>query len=113
AQQLSMLALQTKASYLELEADQLASDADDFYAQYDWDNEDKQHVVEFELLLDEILGTGFEFSRRLAELQRANEQVAALIAQTDRLLAERETFRQRAAAVIQGYRTSDMTFRTF
>ena len=112
AQGLAGLALETKAAFLELEADQLSSDADDFFAQYEWDNEDKQHVVEFELLLDEILGTGFELSRRLAELQKANEEVSRLVAQSDRILAEREIFRTRAAAVIQGYRTRDMTYRT-
>ena len=112
AQGLAGLALETKAAFLELEADQLSSDADDFFAQYEWDNEDKQHVVEFELLLDDILGTGFELSRRLAELQKANEEVSRLVAQSDRILAEREIFRQRAAAVIQGYRTRDMTYRT-
>lgn len=110
---LSGLALDTKAAFLQLEADQLAADADDFYAAYEWEDADKQHVVEFELLLDEILGTGFELSRRLAELQRANEQVTRLTAEANNVLSEREIFRQRAAAVIQGYRTRDMTYRTF
>lgn len=113
AQGLSGLALETKAAFLQLEADQLASDADDFFAQYEWDNEDKQHVVEFEKLLDDVLGTGFELSRRMAELQRGNERVSKLIAEANQILSEREIFRQRAAAVIQGYRTRDMTYRTF
>jgi hypothetical protein len=113
AQGLAGLALESKAAFLQLEADQLASDADDFFAQYEWDNEDKQHVVEFEMLLDDVLGTGFELSRRMAELQRGNERVAQLIAEANQILSEREIFRQRAAAVIQGYRTRDMTYRTF
>lgn len=113
AQGLSGLALETKAAYLQLEADQLSADADDFLAQYQWENEDKQHVIEFEALLDEILGTRFELSRRLAELQKSNEEVSRRIASADRILSEREIFRQRAAAVIQGFRTRDMTYRTF
>lgn len=113
AQGLAGLALETKAAFLQLEADQLAAEADDFLAQYAWEDEDKQHVVEFESLLRTVLATGFELSRRLADLQRANERVAALIAQTNQILAEREIFRQRAASVIQGYRTRDMTYRTF
>ena len=113
SQVLAGLALDTKAAFLELEADQLSSDADDALAAYEWENEDKQHVAEFELLLDEVLGTGFELSRRLAELQGANEKISRLIAETDRILADREIFRQRAAAVIQGYRTRDMAYRTF
>jgi len=39
--------------------------------------------------------------------------VRALEAQGDRLQAEREVFRQRAAAVVQGYRTRDAAFRLF
>lgn len=77
------------------------------------DHEDKQHVVEFERLLREIIACGYELSHRAAELQRANESVASLMARGDHVLATREIFRQRAAAVVQGYRTHDMTYRTF
>ncbi len=112
AQGLAGLALENTVAYLEAEAENLAAEADDFYTQYDWDNEDKQHVVEFERLLDEVLAQRFELTRRLSELQKATEQVARLTAQANRILSEREIFRQRAAAVIQGYRTRDMTFRT-
>jgi hypothetical protein len=45
--------------------------------------------------------------------QRALEDVNNIYAKGNRLLLERELFRQRAAAIIQGYRTNDMTFRTF
>lgn len=113
AQSLSGLAFENTVAYLEAEAANLESEADDFYTQYDWDNEDRQHVVEFERLLDQVLAHRYELARRLAELQKANEQVARLVAEANRILAEREIFRQRAAAVIQGYRTRDMTYRTF
>jgi hypothetical protein len=45
--------------------------------------------------------------------QRALQQVSNVIAKGNRVLAEREIFRKRAAAVIQGYRTKDLTFRVF
>ena len=37
----------------------------------------------------------------------------ALLAEGERIQQEREVFRQRAAAVIQGYRTRDAAFRIF
>ncbi len=110
---LSSIGLNTAAAYLQIEADNLNGEADDFYTQYDWDYEDKQHVVEFEKLLQKVLGTAYELSRRIAELQQANEEVTRLTARGNQILAGREIFRQRAAAVIQGYRTRDMTYRTF
>lgn len=113
AQGLAGLAFENTVAYLESEAANLEAEADDFYTQYNWDNEDKSHVVEFERLLDDVLAHRFELSRRLAELQKANEEVSRLVAKTNQILAEREAFRLRAAAVIQGYRTRDMTYRTF
>lgn len=113
AQGLAGLAFENTVAYLEAEAANLQAQADDFYTQYAWDSEDRQHVVEFERLLDQVLAHRYELARRLSELQKANEEVARLVAQANRILAEREIFRQRAAAVIQGYRTRDMTYRTF
>ncbi|MGZ0708682.1 hypothetical protein ACWPKO_10115 [Coraliomargarita sp. W4R53] len=113
SQGLAGLAFESTVAYLEAEAANLESEANDFYTQYDWDNEDRQHVVEFERLLDLVLAQRYELARRLGELQEATESVTRLIAQTNRILADREVFRQRAAAVIQGYRTRDMTYRTF
>jgi hypothetical protein len=45
--------------------------------------------------------------------QSALQNVKNVVARGNRILREREVFRQRAAAVIQGYRTKDLTFRTF
>ena len=45
--------------------------------------------------------------------QSALQNVSNVVARGNRILREREVFRQRAAAVIQGYRTKDLTFRTF
>ncbi|MET0263333.1 MAG: hypothetical protein ABW223_10580, partial [Rariglobus sp.] len=113
AQGLSGLAFENTVAYLEAQAANLESEAEDFYTQYNWDNEDKQHVVEFERLLDQVLAQRYELARRIGELQKATEEVSRLVAASNRILSQREIFRQRAAAVIQGYRTRDMTYRTF
>ncbi len=45
--------------------------------------------------------------------QTAVQNVNNVLSKGLRIIADREVFRQRAAAIIQGYRTKDMTFRTF
>ncbi len=45
--------------------------------------------------------------------QTAVQNVNNVLSKGFRIMADREVFRQRAAAIIQGYRTKDMTFRTF
>jgi hypothetical protein len=101
------------AAGLNMTADNLNGQADGIMGQYDWDNQDKQHVVEFERLLNQILATEYAIASRLADLQRANERVSQILAEGAHILDEREIFRQRAAAVIQGYRTRDLTYRAF
>jgi hypothetical protein len=77
-------------------------------------NQDQlQAAYEFELLYRELLQQHYRFTQLLVSLQQANERVSNLSAQGQSLLMERESFRQRAAAVITGYRTKDLTFRTF
>jgi hypothetical protein len=45
--------------------------------------------------------------------QRKLQHVSNVLAKGEGVLAEREVFRQRAAAIVQGYRTKDLTFRVF
>ena len=45
--------------------------------------------------------------------QRALQNVRNVLARADRVQAEITLFRQRAASIIQGYRTKDVTFRLF
>jgi hypothetical protein len=52
-------------------------------------------------------------NERVRELDDAQRALRALIAQGDRIQAERQVFRQRSAAVVQGYRTRDAAFRLF
>ena len=54
-----------------------------------------------------------ELMQLLVDLQNANQNVNNVLARGNRILAEREVFRQRAAVIIQGFRTKDLTFRAF
>jgi hypothetical protein len=52
-------------------------------------------------------------NQRLQELDDARRKYQSLLAEGDRIQQERQIFRQRAAAVIQGFRTRDAAFRIF
>ena len=75
--------------------------------------EQKQQYYEYELLYRELMAAHFEIAQRATDFQRANEQVRNLLAEANDIMAARETFRMRAAAQVSGYRTNDLTFRTF
>ena len=63
-----------------------------------------------ELNIEGDLVTINQALRKLDDAQRAYQ---ALLAKGNRILQERLTFRQHAAAIIQGYRTRDAAFRIF
>lgn len=75
--------------------------------------EDKQVAYEFELLYDEMSHQFYEVAQLALKLQKANEEVRTVMALGERLQSDRELFRKRAATVVQGYRTKDLTFRVF
>ena len=52
-------------------------------------------------------------NQRVRELDDARRGVEALVAEGDRIQAEREVFRRRMASVVQGFRTRDAAFRFF
>jgi hypothetical protein len=54
-----------------------------------------------------------ELNARLQELDDAQRKYRSLLAKADRLRTERQVYRRRAAAVIQGFRTRDAAFRLF
>jgi len=76
-------------------------------------HEQKQQYYEYELLYRELMASHFEVAQRATDYQRANEQVRNVLADAGDILSLRETFRMRAAAKVTGYRTNDLTFRTF
>ncbi|MBL9137535.1 MAG: hypothetical protein JNK85_16805 [Verrucomicrobiales bacterium] len=77
------------------------------------DLERQAAVLELDNLLGELQGTLHTINQRLEELDAAVNHYRSLLAQGDRLQAEREVYRQHTAAVIQGYRTRDAAFRFF
>ena len=78
-----------------------------------FDYQERQFIYEFGLLLNEVTDSVFDVVSTASQYQRATERVRNTLARGDRVLAERQIFRLRAAAIINGYRTRDLTFRTF
>ncbi len=70
-------------------------------------------VNEAEKTLHQLTAQIFNINRRVQELDDARRHYRTLLAQGDRIQAEREIFRQRTAAIIQGYRTRDAGYRIF
>ncbi len=65
---------------------------------------------------DKVYGMNNNFmtiNQRLQEMDDAQRKYRAMLAEGNRIQEERQIFRQRAAAVIQGYRTRDAAFRIF
>lgn len=79
----------------------------------EWKKEMRDKVMEIAEEIEDAQGELWDINGVLRELDDANRNLRALIAEGDRIQAERETFRQRSAAVIQGYRTRDAAFRIF
>jgi hypothetical protein len=77
--------------------------------QYD----ERQQLYEFEQVYRDLLSCQFEVAQRATDYQRSNAQVASVLVEGQQVLTDREIYRQRAAARITGYRTKDLTFRTF
>ena len=75
--------------------------------------EDRVRVYEMQKQLEELRMSIFVGNQRFQELDDARNNYRKLLAEGDRTLAEREIFRQRSAAVIQGFRTRDSAFRIF
>lgn len=81
--------------------------------QEEWNQELRDATSE---LRDKVYGVQNllpELNARLQELDDAWRKYRALLAEGDRIQEERRIFRQRAAAVIQGFRTRDAAFRIF
>lgn len=64
---------------------------------------------QFEDMQEQLWGINL----RLREYEDAQRNYRARLAEANRVLEEREIFRQRAAALVQGYRTRDAAFRLF
>ena len=101
------------ASALDILIDTVSATRDIELEKVGFSYEQKQAKYELSLLAQDLRQQFYEIAQTATTLQRANENVRNLVTKGDSLLQDRETFRQRAAALIQGYRTKDLTFRTF
>ncbi|MCF7673903.1 MAG: hypothetical protein K9N23_00350 [Akkermansiaceae bacterium] len=77
-------------------------------------NQDElQAAVEFEQTYRELIGMYTRFTELNTAYATATQKIQNLQVAGETILLRRETLRQRAASVINGYRTKDLTFRTF
>jgi len=72
-----------------------------------------QAAYEFEQTYRELIGMSTRFTELASAYATATQKIQNLLVAGDTIRLRRETLRQRAAAVINGYRTKDLTFRTF
>jgi hypothetical protein len=73
----------------------------------------RQSLNDLAIQLQEVHGLLWTVNQRRRELDDAEMKLRALIAEGQRIQADRQAFRTRAAALIQGYRTRDVVFRLF
>jgi len=85
----------------------------DVIAPMEWDQQLKARVKAIGDKISKLQGNLWTINDRLRARDDAQRNYQALLAQGDRVQAQRETSRKRAAAVIQGYRTRDAAFRFF
>ncbi|MCP5525870.1 MAG: hypothetical protein H7A47_03575 [Verrucomicrobiales bacterium] len=96
-------------------ASEKAARLDEFnkIAPEEWNQELRDATSE---LRDAVYGMNNHFmtiNARLQELDDAQRRYRTLLAEGDRIQQEREIYRERTAAIIQGYRTRDAAFRIF
>jgi hypothetical protein len=72
-----------------------------------------QAAYEFEQTYRELIGMYTRFTELTTAYATATQKIQNLQVAGEAIRLRRETLRQRAAAVINGYRTKDLTFRTF
>lgn len=91
------------------------SSLSDFYQiqPLDWTLQMKQSVKDLGIQLVAVQDHLTTINQRLRDLDDAKRKYAQLVAQGDRIQQQRQTFRQHAAAIIQGYRVRDAAFRIF
>ena len=110
---LSAVTMRAGAYQLDAKYEQVYFDLYKNIDSYNFSHEEKQQIYEFEQLYRELLSAHFEVANLATDYQRSNEALRNVLVEGQNLLTDRETFRQRAAGVINGYRTKDLTFRTF
>lgn len=74
---------------------------------------DRQAVLELDGTLNDLQGHLTTINQKIINYNGAKAAYKRLIAEGDRIQKEREIFRKRTSAVIQGFRTRDVAFRIF
>jgi hypothetical protein len=72
-----------------------------------------QAAYEFEQTYRELIGMHTRFTELATAYATATQKIQNLRVAGETIRLRRESMRRRAAAVINGYRTKDLTFRTF
>ncbi len=78
-----------------------------------WAQEYAQLVYDLRETLNGMIDGQSALDASIRRYDQAQRNLRAQVAAGDRLQSERETFRKRSAALIQGYRTKDLGFRAF
>ena len=82
-------------------------------AEITFNKEEEQTAYEFDILSKDLLSQVYQVNELMTQMLVADQQVKNQLVAGLTVMTERESFRQRAAAVVSGYRTNDLTFRTF
>ena len=77
------------------------------------DTDTKNAVLSLGAQLGSLQGDLLTINQKLRSVNDANEAYRALVAKGLRIQNERQTYRQHAAALVQGFRTRDAAFRIF
>ena len=107
------IAAEATAAYLENQISENEGNYADKFEQRGYEHEQQQLAFEYEEALRKMLASYHEVAQLALKMQQASEEVRTVMAQGDRIQLEREIFRKRAATLVQGYRTNDLTFRAF
>jgi len=85
----------------------------DEIAPLEWTQEVRDSLYTLDMTSWNVQMSLFDIASKSQELDEAERKYRALLASGDRIQAEREIFRQRSAAIVQGLRTRDAGFRIF
>lgn len=99
------------AASLENEADDFMQQAEDLFEDLAYQAGFKRMIVEYEKLYYDLLEQSHDVETAIVSLQGALERVSVMLAKADRIQNDRESFRRRAAAVIEKYRNGDVLYR--
>lgn len=96
-------------------ATDISSSLNDFFniQPMDWDLQTQQLVNNLGNQMVALQGHLTTIVSRLQDLDDAKRKYDQMVAQGERIQEQRQTFRQHAAAIIQGYRVRDAAFRIF